>query len=175
MTVIKHPQPSFSSTGIAAHVANLLFFVAIWPRRSSWLVPSWEARGHPAANVTIASHPLHRPKDAAEALAPLRVRLGRVFRGFDQERLAFGEQSAHGSPILIVELDFQELVPGRRRVVGRRETTSRLLLNASCQSLPKLCLSTPRTESALTSASEAGADPDSRVTDQRRATVQSSA
>jgi hypothetical protein len=30
---------------------------------------------------------------------------------------------AHGSPFLIVELDFQELVSGPLPVVGRRETT----------------------------------------------------
>ena len=36
-----------------------------------------------------------------------RVRLGRIFRGFDLERFAFREQSAHDSPFLIVEFDFQ--------------------------------------------------------------------
>jgi hypothetical protein len=33
--------------------------------------------------------------------------LGRVFRDFDETRFAFRQQSAHGSPFLIVEFDFQ--------------------------------------------------------------------
>jgi hypothetical protein len=33
--------------------------------------------------------------------------LGRISGGFDQQRFAFDEQSAHGSPLLIVEFDFQ--------------------------------------------------------------------
>jgi hypothetical protein len=50
--------------------------------------------------------------------------LGRVFRDFNQNRFAFREQSAHGSPFLIVELDFQALVSGPRAAsVGRQETT----------------------------------------------------
>jgi DNA-binding NarL/FixJ family response regulator len=38
--------------------------------------------------------------------APRPVRLGRVFRDFDETRLTFRDQSAHGSPFLVVEVDF---------------------------------------------------------------------
>jgi hypothetical protein len=57
---------------------------------------------------TQHSFPIIRPIVSNQPARWARpVSLGRVFRDFDQARFPFREQSTHGSPFFIVELDFQ--------------------------------------------------------------------
>ena len=87
-----------------------------------------------------------------------RVRLGRVFRDFDQQRWDFREQSADDSPFLIVELDFKSLSPDcRLRSSGRRNNLAVLIAQLS---EPAKSLSfTPKASALLFRSAEGGKSP----------------